>query len=231
MEKFFPFYKMDVNGFVFHVNEAIKLYADQAKVTSNNAIVNIDFVTLGCLQEAFGLYHSWDDLKKEDSQLVRFLIDVCPYEGIQAKQVKEVKFDERRLKLLGFLLCNGDDQEKCEELFDIIHEGEQHFMSSRDTRFKHAFEDILEIATEVVFKSEQRIFGRGPHPAVTEEAVAAARERHHELYVHFLDQVFSYDAHLPKYEWVEGVVCKQNWVLHTTLVRKMLFGEGILEQE
>ena len=64
LEKFFPFYKMDINGYVFHVNEAIKLYADASKLTSNVAIVNIDFVTLNYLQEAFGLYKSWSDLQK-----------------------------------------------------------------------------------------------------------------------------------------------------------------------
>lgn len=30
---------------------------------------------------------------------------------------------------------DGDDEEKAEELFDIIHEGEQKYMSSRDRRF------------------------------------------------------------------------------------------------
>jgi hypothetical protein len=201
------------------------MFADAANVKSNNAITNIDFVTLDCLRQVFALYGSWDDLKNEDTQFVKFLIAVCPYNGIQAKKLNGVVFDEKRLKLLGILLCNGDDQERAVELFDIIHEGEQNYMSSRDRRFKELFEDILQMATEVVFENEAQIFGREPHSAVTEDTIEEAREKYHDLYIQFLDQVFSYDATLPKYEWAENVVCKQNWILHTADIRKMLFDE------
>ena len=156
---------------------------------------------------------------------------MCPYNGIQAKKLNEVVFDESKLKLLGFVLCEGNDEERADELFDIIHEGGQNFISSRDRRFRELFEVILQMATEVVFEHEAQIFGRQPHSAVTADSIAAARERYHDLYIHFLDQVFSYDATLPKYEWVENVVCKQNWILHSKEIRKMLFGESIMDQE
>jgi hypothetical protein len=63
MDKYFPFYKMDVNGFIMHVNDATARYSEKHGIKSKNQIYNIDYVTLDSLKEAFTEYASWNDFK------------------------------------------------------------------------------------------------------------------------------------------------------------------------
>ena len=76
-----PFYKMDVNGYIFHVNEAIADYASKANLTKEHQIRNIDFVCLESMVTAFGQYTSWKDLADEQSDFVLFLQSNCAYKG------------------------------------------------------------------------------------------------------------------------------------------------------
>ena len=55
-EKRFPFYLMDVNGYVMHLKEAMKAFLPD---TDFKDIKNID---LSSLQGAFKNFKSWDDL-------------------------------------------------------------------------------------------------------------------------------------------------------------------------
>jgi hypothetical protein len=127
------------------------------------------------------------------------------------------------------LWCDGDHQEKAEELFDMVHEGQSSSMSSRDRDFKDLFHMILDIATEVVFTNELEVFGNDQHEHLGEEAIQEAKEKYHDLFIAFLDSIFAYEPSLGKYEWIENVVQNQNWILEPAEIRRMLYGDVILE--
>ena len=70
----FPFYKMNVNGFIFHIKTAAnKMRAAE----SDTPLYNIDQVSLYNLQLSFSDFESWSDLKNEESDLVRYLKSMC----------------------------------------------------------------------------------------------------------------------------------------------------------
>ena len=123
-EKHFPFYRMDVNGFIFHINEAINMYCESEGIITPHAKAHIDFVQYKYLKQEFSKYTSWKELNNPKSHLVLFL-HKQKYDGELTGALKkdEIILDELRLKLLGVLLCKGDAIEKSQELFDAIVEG------------------------------------------------------------------------------------------------------------
>jgi len=74
MDKYFPFYKMDVNGFIFHLNEAIAHCAKQENVQE---VRKMDYIRLMDVQYGFKLYKSWGALQDQQSELVQFLTSYC----------------------------------------------------------------------------------------------------------------------------------------------------------
>ena len=81
----FPFYRMDVNGFFFHVSEAIDFYCKENKIVKPLAKAAVDFVKLEHLQEALKDYSTWDELQNENSGLVQMLIGQCKFQGVIKK--------------------------------------------------------------------------------------------------------------------------------------------------
>ena len=57
----FPFYKMDVNGFILHVKQAMKMHQPDLHLFQINAV---DLVSL---QKAFSSFDSWSELKDDNS--------------------------------------------------------------------------------------------------------------------------------------------------------------------
>lgn len=125
-EKTFPFYLMDVNGFIFHVNEAILAYCQENHITQKHAIAMVDFVKLQNLQKVLAKYTAWSDLNNPQSKLVMFLQQTCKYEGDMRVKVSmnDVLLDEAKLKVMGILFCKGSNQERAMEFFDCILEGQ-----------------------------------------------------------------------------------------------------------
>ena len=111
LEYRFPFYKMDVNGYIVHIKEAMKLFMP------DKLLFNIKSVDLESLQTAFKNYKSWDDLNDPDSDFVKFLKETCssenPYE-------EKTLFSVQKLRNLGILWCNGSAKEKAFEFYDVI---------------------------------------------------------------------------------------------------------------
>lgn len=118
-EKYYPFYRMDVNGFIFHLNEAI---ANCAEKEGFRSVTQIDFIRLKDLQYGFKLYKTWGAFQDAQSELVLFLHKYCRYEGnmvSEERKEEEVIFDELKVKILGILWCKGSPEEKAKELYDI----------------------------------------------------------------------------------------------------------------
>lgn len=74
-EKMFPFYRMDVNGFIFKLKEALNLELCNHKKARN--IFEVEYICLKSLAQAFSTHSSWKDLSDPNSQFVSFLNDSC----------------------------------------------------------------------------------------------------------------------------------------------------------
>ena len=119
-EKYFPFYKMDINGYIFHVNQAVH-YDWSEKNDPHFNIKKLEVVSLRSLQRAFEDYKSWRDLNNENSDFVRFLSKFCPEKCELDDSVREHHFFSiHKLKMLGILHCQGGYSEKIKELLHAV---------------------------------------------------------------------------------------------------------------
>lgn len=90
-EKYFPFYKMDINGFIFHVNQAMH-YDWCEKNDPHLNIKKLDCVSLRALRKAFEDYSSWRDLNNDRSDFIQFLSKFCPEKCDQDDSVRENQY-------------------------------------------------------------------------------------------------------------------------------------------
>jgi hypothetical protein len=107
LEYRFPFYLMDVNGYIMHIKEAMKLYEPQ------KMLFNIHNVDLDSLQKAFKNFKSWGELNDQESEFVKFLNEVCGSE-------QEKLFSVMKLRNIGVLWCNGSPPEKAHEFYENV---------------------------------------------------------------------------------------------------------------
>ena len=108
----FPFYRMDVNGFTFHVDAAMIDQSDDKERAQF-----IEKVALESLAKEFTNYsYKWAELNGKETGLSRFLRSSCLFES-EGEAVDISVFD---LKILGILLCKGSDKEKFFELWSLI---------------------------------------------------------------------------------------------------------------
>ena len=161
-EKVFPFYRMDVNGYILRVKEAMQLEHP------TKLLYEQDHVELPNLQLSFKVHESWNDLEDENSALVKFLNDTCVYD----KGPKVNKFCSWKLRVLGILWCEGSNKEKVFELYSNMQDNEQTTIAWSDKDFKPNFFAILDLASSIVFKCEQKYTDEefvGPCPYSDEE--------------------------------------------------------------
>ena len=92
----FPFYKMDVNGFIFHVKVAVdkareynsnvsasisaRSRKSSAKSAYKTEMYNFKYVNLADLAQEFYPFQSWNDLASAESELVQMLKYACKYD-------------------------------------------------------------------------------------------------------------------------------------------------------
>ena len=103
-------------------------------------------------------------------------------------------------------------------------------MSSRDKDFKEFFTQLLNFATEVVFRAEPIYSGHECHPSINEESIEAAKEKYHDLLLEFFESIFGYDNLLKRSDWCRFVVERQAWLLDPVEIREKLFGSEILDE-
>ena len=112
---------MDVNGFIFHINNSAAKNSQDRGVTEAHKMLLVDWVYLDDMKNEFQIYDSWKDLNDDSSEFVQFLKQYCEYDGEWPECVnkEKISFSMRKLKILGLLFCDGDKYEKTEELFDL----------------------------------------------------------------------------------------------------------------
>ena len=58
-EKAFPFYKMDVNGFILKLNHAITMSCNSKDIVDKDKVYQMDYISGHNLSVAFDGYGSW----------------------------------------------------------------------------------------------------------------------------------------------------------------------------
>ena len=75
-------------------------------------------MNLASLQVAFKPHDSWNALNDENSNLVKFLNEICKEE----ENPEHNKFSCHQLRIMGVLWCEGDAKEKVHELYDNLQD-------------------------------------------------------------------------------------------------------------
>lgn len=155
-EKSFPFYQMDVNGFMLLIRKAMKTtFADEPE----KQIYQIDHVSHAALKEAFKNHKTWSEpLSYEDSALMKLLNACCKYEGENPKDPKS--YDIENLRIFGMIWCAGDDKEKVIEFYDMLQDNDQPDIAATDKDFNVNFYKILDWAAFNIFKYEWITVGK-----------------------------------------------------------------------
>jgi hypothetical protein len=203
-EKYFPFYLMDVNGFMHLVREGSK---------SKN-LWRIQTISLSAMAEAFKNHDSWKDLQNSESKFVQFLKEVC------GDDEDAEKLSIFKLRLVGLLWCLGDPLEKATELYECMQDHDAPKISADDKDFKPNLFKLLDFATEMVFDHESKIMGK--ERTISEDAVKAAQDKYDDMADEMLDQIFGEEARLTRKDWELEVSKKLAWLFNPNDIRKKL---------
>ena len=118
-EKYFPFYRMDINGYQLLLQTArMNTYAGQKNENDEPYLLyEINDISWEQLKAVFKPYKSWAGLNDEDSEFMTFLRQTCLYED-SPDSGPDMRFDSFKLRVLGLLWCEGDPGEKVVEFYD-----------------------------------------------------------------------------------------------------------------
>ena len=214
-EKMFPFYRMDVNGFVFKLKEALNL--ELPKHEKARHIFEIKSISRESLAQAFSTHPSWKDLEDEKSEFVSFLNDSC---GVKDKLNH---FNVERLRTIGLLWCDGDVEEKVLEIYDVLQENGNEKIASNDKDFKKYYYEIIYLSTEMVFQLQPKYVKDGKSDMFNIQIDEDLREeKTDEFMEEFLDTIFEYEGVLERDDWIENVVDKQSYIVNPKKIREKM---------
>ena len=110
-EKKFPFYQMDVNGYIHRIKECMV-----AQEPHNEQRLDlIDNISLEIMAQGFSMHPAWADLSNPDSDLVSFLKLECKGEGDL--------LSVHKLRAIAVLWCDGDIKERVVEFYENMQDG------------------------------------------------------------------------------------------------------------
>lgn len=196
-EKYFPFFRMDVNGY----QALLKLarYNTYKEVKPPLKDYDIKDVSLKELQVAFKNHSSWSDLNDEGSELVKFLKTTCLYENSETSG-DNMRFSSQKLRALGTLWCKGSYQEKVVEFYDNVQPNSSATIQADDPDFEPNFYLMLDFATEIIFKNID-LYGedQGIVAGFSDNVIQKVKDEKYEVLLNeFLDEIFGHDALLSR---------------------------------
>ena len=170
-DKRFPFYKMDVNGFVEEINKALEGDSHQLNKVgdkSKQRPTTVEIISLSSLQRSFSKFDSWSQLNVSDSEFVKFLKLACPLDGDETGSDSNNPYEQCysvfKLKSIGILHCDGSPEERATELFNLAQPySNQDNIACSDKELKKAFLFMTVFATDITFKTEP-LFTHKPLP-------------------------------------------------------------------
>lgn len=154
-EKLFPFYLMDVNGFMHLVQKGAKQENPEMKIW------HIKTISIQALATAFNKHDSWKDLKSMESDFVKFLMSVC------CDDEDTSKLSIFKLRLIGILWCDGDKTEKVVELFECMQDHDNPSISAHDKDFEANIFQLYDFALRMVFENEPKYMNTSQRVAET----------------------------------------------------------------
>lgn len=119
-EKYFPFYKMNVAGFIYNV-EGGRRYGLEDPENDDFAdkdLKQVESYSSRGLDKQFSRHNSWVDLENESSELTQFLHKVC------ADDDDSSKLSIKKLRCLGILWCDGRPAQKVKELYENLQDAD-----------------------------------------------------------------------------------------------------------
>ena len=211
-EKKFPFYLMDVNGFMFKVRKAMVDHKPEWKDTP----WLIRCIPLEVMAKEFSTHDSWKDLNNRGSDFAKFLTTVCVHEedGQSDGHISIFK-----LRNIGLLWCQGDPLEKACELYENMQDPDKPKIAANDKDFIPNLSAILDFATTMVY--EQEAMATGNPSAVN---IDDWNEKKGDIYdkkaEEFLDSVFESDSRLDRKDWEKRVAEKMAYLFDPEKIRK-----------
>ena len=212
---------MDINGYQLLLQTArMNTYAGEEPPLK---LYEIHDISWGELRKVFKNYKSWAALNDEESDLMKFLKETCLYED-SPESGDDMRFDSFKLRVLGLLWCEGGADEKSVEFYDNCQDNNQPEIAAEDKDFAPNFYQMLNFATEVVFKYEL-IYGPGSGgtPAFSDDQIAETKDEKYETLLNeFLDSVFGYESKIRREDWQAHVAAQCDWVFHPDQIREKL---------
>ena len=84
-EYLFPFYRMDVAGYMFRIRQACHYeYPDKQKIWE------VTSIKIDSLRHAFQTHPSWSDLNDDHSDFTNFIMDTMVEEGVDKLNVNKM---------------------------------------------------------------------------------------------------------------------------------------------
>ena len=231
MEKMFPFYRMDVNGYSLRIREAREIMA----IKNSTAFSKVEEVNLNALQFVFKTHTSWSDMQNLSSAFVSFLKDACPCDDHEEEQdmseeegpllnAEEFHLSVFKLRCLGLLWCDGKPEEKAFEFYDMLQDDNQASIACNDKDFKPNFKTLLDMASEMVYKLEPKYLKTGePFSQVSKDDIDEVKStKYDDLLEDFLDIVFDVESKLDRDDWQKTVAEKQEYLFFPKKIREKL---------
>jgi hypothetical protein len=175
-EKQFPFYTMCIGGYSRMIRQALDMHRTIVEEPQASCVSH------GALVHTFKQNPTWADLASKQSQLSQFLYSTCK------DDIKPEMLSVQKLMILGILWCEGDDQEKAVQFFELLQGRQDSRIAANDKDFKPNLYMLFDFATEIVFENEHLIMGTSR--SVTKRQTKKAKEQYEEFAEEFLDEVF-----------------------------------------
>ena len=157
-------------------------------------------------------HDSWRDLRDPNSKFVRLLNNVCQYKGQQDV------FDIFRLRVLGILWCAGDDEEKLNELYDLVQENVPS-IAHNDREFAFAFDVLLEMSVELAIKQESLLDDSERPELLSDDAIEEKKDSYEELFEALIDDLFENESKIKKDEWMYSILQNHIYIIRPNEAR------------
>lgn len=143
-EKLFPFYQMDVNGYILRIKETMA----KDKPEFKDRLEMIHSVKLESMAEVFKVHPAWSGLSDPNSDIVKLLKS----EFMHDEETDMLSVS--KLRAIAILWCDGDPKEKVVEFYENMQDAMQVTIAASDRDFEPNLFAALNSATEMVFRLE-----------------------------------------------------------------------------
>jgi len=220
----FPFYRMDVNGFMKLINDARRILTPDTVIP----LYEIKYINLASMQEAFKENAMWsDELKDDQTKLVKLLNATCIYrfdpDNGEIVAPEYTCYDIRAIRAWAVLFCDGDPKEKVPELYDMLQDNNQPSISATDKDFNVTMTMLFDFAGYTIDRHYDIVSDEeAVRDEMTEEELEAKAEKYDEKFEELLDELYGYESKLDRSDWESGIVTKGKYLFDPAAIREKI---------